>query len=247
MAKPAHRLLTVGEESSLLLRVVPLLQRAELQVEQVETDQEAARAVMDRHFDLIVVQHTGGAVDLASLVAAVRSDLSACRTAGLLVVADQDHAAEVSRFLGRGVNRILESSCHVDRLLDGIADLLTVAPRRFLRSVVQLDVWVGYGMKRILSVTENVSISGMLVRGGREFELGKRLFFELLLPAHGTSVRGDLAVVRRTDRLREGVEGFGGKVLGYVGDGEDRLRSFLARPDVEELTESLPIPAGILK
>jgi hypothetical protein len=186
-------------------------------------------------------------MDLAGLVASVRGQSSACRASGLLVVADPEQAVEVSRFLGRGVNRILESSSHVDRLLDGIADLLTVAPRRFLRSVVQLDVWVGYGMKRLLSVTENVSASGMLIRGGREFEVGKRLFFELLLPAQEHSVRGDLAVVRHTDRLREGVEGFGGKVLGYVGDGEERLRGFLVRPDADELTDNLSTVATVLE
>lgn len=129
----------------------------------------------------------------------------------------------------------------MDRLLDAIADLLTVAPRRFLRSVVQLDVWVGYGMKRVLSVTENVSVSGMLVRGGKEFEVGSRLFFELLLPSREVPVRGDLTVVRHTDRHREGIEAFGGKVLSYVADGEETLRGFLVRPDVEELGEPLTI------
>jgi hypothetical protein len=243
MPRSAHRLLAIGPESSLLLKVVPLLRRADLEVELLEGGAEAANAVRDRHFDLIVVQYSGTSMDLAGLVAAVRGQVSACRTSGLLVVAEPEQAGEVARFLGRGVNRILESSSHVDRLLDGIADLLTVAPRRFLRSVVQLDVWVGFGMKRILSVTENVSVTGMLIRGGREFEVGKRLFFELLLPTHESSIRGDLSVVRHTDRLREGVDGFGGKVLTFVGDGEDRLRSFLARPDVDELADSTALTA----
>ncbi len=245
MRKSAHKLLAIGPESSLLLKVVPLLKRADLQVELVETRRDVLRTVEERHFDLIVVQYSGNATDLAGLVASVRSSSSACLTSGLLVVAEPEHTVEVSRFLGRGVNRILDSTSHVDRLLDGIADLLTVAPRRFLRSVVQLDVWVGYGMKRLLSVTENVSVSGMLVRGGREFELGKRLFFELLLPAQERSIRGDLTVVRHTDRLREGVDGFGGRVLGYVGDGEERLRGFLARPDVDELADTIPAVAAM--
>jgi DNA-binding NarL/FixJ family response regulator len=236
MENEARTLLAVGPESSLLARVIPLLRRADLQVEHLLSGQEAARVLRDRHFDLIVIQYPGEDLDLAGVVTSVRAAGSRCRNAGLLVVADPEQAAEVSRFLGHGVNRIVESTSHVDRLLDAIADLLTVSPRRFLRSVVQLDVWVDTGMKRVLSITENVSLSGMLVRGCKEFDVGSRLFFELLLPGQERVVRGDMMIVRHTDRLREGIVGFGGRVMSYVGDGHERLKAFLARGDGEDVS-----------
>jgi len=142
--------------------------------------------------------------------------------------------------MGRGVNRVVAATAPVDRLLDAIADLLAVKPRRFLRSVIQLDIWVGFGVKRILTVTENVSITGMLVRGGREFAPGTRLHFELLLPHQTPAIRGDLVVVRQSDRVREGVEGFGARVLAFIGDGEARLRAFLDAPTADPADESEP-------
>jgi DNA-binding NarL/FixJ family response regulator len=244
MTGEPRTLLAVGPESSLLVKVVPLLRRADLRVEQMQAGEDAMKALRERHFDLIVVQYPAAGLDLGGVVAAVRGTSSQCRSAGLMVVADREHAGDVSRFLGHGVNRIVESTSHVDRLLDGIADLLTVAPRRFLRSVVQLDVWVETGMKRVMSITENVSLSGMLVRGCREFDVGTRLFFELLLPGQERSVRGDMVIVRQTDRLREGIQGFGGRVMSFVGDGHDRLKEFLVHDEADDVYSEQPPDHG---
>ncbi|HPS77892.1 MAG TPA: hypothetical protein PLS53_07045 [Thermoanaerobaculaceae bacterium] len=234
-----RRLLVIGEKIEPLERVLPLLRRAEVTAQRVYTLGGARTLLQKERFDLIIAHYPDSGLSLTELVDAVRAKDSACRTSGLLVVAEPPQAAEVGSLLGRGVNRVVETTGHVDRLLDAIADLLAVAPRRFLRSVIQLDIWVGFGVKRILTVTENVSLSGMLVRGGREFGLGTKLHFELLLPHQTPPIRGDILVVRHTDRLREGVEGFGGRVLSFVGDGDGRLRAFLDAPPAAE--ESEPI------
>lgn len=230
-----RRLLVIGEKIEPLERVLPLLRRAEVTAQRVYSLGGARSLVQKERFDLIIAHVPDSGIPLTELVDAVRAKDSACRTSGLLVVAEPSEAAEVGSLLGRGVNRVVETTGHVDRLLDAIADLLAVAPRRFLRSVIQLDIWVGFGVKRILTVTENVSLSGMLIRGGREFPVGTKLHFELLLPHQTPPIRGDILVVRHTDRLRESVEGFGGRVLSFVGDGDTRLRGFLdAPPEVDE-------------
>lgn len=226
----SRRLLVIGERIEPLERVLPLLRRADV-VSQRAYSLDNARALMARErFDLIVTHYPDLALSLTDLVDVVRAKESPCRTSGLLVVAEPDEVEEVGGLLGRGVNRVVDATSHVDKLLDAIADLLAVKPRRFLRSVIQLDIWVGFGVKRILTVTENVSATGMLVRGGREFPAGTKLHFELLLPHQTPPIRGDLVVVRQADRQREGVEGFGARVLAFVGDGEARLKSFLDAP-----------------
>lgn len=233
-----RRLLVIGERIEPLERVLPLLRRADV-VSQRAFSLDNARALMGgERFDLIITHYPDIAISLAELVDTVRSKASPCRTSGLLVVAEHSEVEEVGALMGRGVNRVVDVTAHVDRLLDAIADLLAVKPRRFLRSVIQLDIWVGFGVKRILTVTENVSVSGMLVRGGREFPPGTRLHFELLLPHQTPAIRGDLVVVRQSDRVREGVEGFGARVLDFVGDGETRLRAFLDAPTADPADEN---------
>lgn len=233
-----RRLLVIGERIEPLERVLPLLRRADVESRRVFTFANARALIASERFDLVVAHHPDVGVSLVELVDAVRSKDSPCRTAGLLVVAEHAEVEGVGALLGRGVNRVVDVGAQVDRLLDAIADLLAVKPRRFLRSVIQLDIWVGFGVKRVLTVTENVSVSGMLIRGGQEFPVGTKLHFELLLPHQAPAVRGDLLVVRHSDRLREGVEGFGARILDFVGDGEARLRAFLDAPTADPADEN---------
>ncbi|HPC82014.1 MAG TPA: hypothetical protein P5234_02210 [Thermoanaerobaculaceae bacterium] len=234
----ARKLLVIGERIEPLERVLPLLRRAEVSSQRAFSLDNARAMINKERYDLIIIHYPEIAISLTELVDTVRSKESPCRTSGLLVVAERSEVGEVGALLGRGVNRVVDIDAHIDRLLDAIADLLAVKPRRFLRSVIQLDIWVGFGVKRILTVTENVSITGMLVRGGSDFAVGTRLQFELLLPHQAASVRGDLAVVRHTDRVREGVEGFGARILGFVGDDEARLRAFLDAPAADPADEN---------
>jgi hypothetical protein len=119
----------------------------------------------------------------------------------------------------------VDESC--DRLLDAIADLVGVPPRRSLRTVVQFELWVAQGAQRLLTVTENLSCTGMLVRGGQEFPVGVCLQFKLMLPGQVPPITGLVQVARHTDRMRERVDGFGGKILSFAEDGEHRLQILL--------------------
>ena len=125
------------------------------------------------------------------------------------------------------MNRIVTNDATCDRVLDAIADLIGVAPRHSLRAAVQLELWLRNEGRRMLTVTENLSATGMLIRGGTEFPVGSLLGFELLVPGQQPVV-GSVVVARHTDRLREQVEGFGGRIISFSGDGQDRLRALLA-------------------
>jgi CheY-like chemotaxis protein len=222
-----RELLILGAETPPLRQVMPILRRVDFQVLRLAREDQALELLQGTRFDLIIARYPMGGLRLEDLVESVRAKDSPCRDSGLLVLAHEESLAEVGGFLRRGVNRIVSVDAPPDRLLDAIADLVGVAPRHSLRAVVQFELWVEQGPTRLLTVTENLSATGMLVRGGREFPVGTCLRFRLVLPGQVPPIAGEVEVARHTDRAREHVEGFGGKIVSFVDDGQQRLRALL--------------------
>jgi hypothetical protein len=210
--------------------VVPLLLRADFEVHRAERPDEVESLVRDRHFDLIIARHPLAGCSLEALVAAVRAPGSASHSAGLLVLADATSVGPVGALLGRGVNRVVNIDGPSDRLLHAVADLVAVSARVNVRAMVQLELWVRHGATRLLTLTENISSTGMLVRGGREFPVSSRLAFELVLPDLEPVIRGEAEVVRHTDEALEHVDGIGATFATFEDRDHDRLVAFLGSP-----------------
>lgn len=222
-----RKLLILGAETPALHRVVPLLLRAEFLAHRVGRVDEAVDLLVGTSFDLLIVRFPIAGLSLGGLVQTVRARTSPSRNAGLLLLAEPSFVAEVSAFLGKGVNRVVSLDAPSERLLHAVADLVGVAPRSAVRAVVQLELWVGHASARILTMTQNISQNGMLVRGGLDFPVGSRLSFALTLPGGQHEVQGELEVVRRTDASVEGVEGIGTRFLGFGDHDQERLEAFL--------------------
>ena len=222
----AYELLVIGAEAGALKQVVPILRRTGCNVHRIGRADQAPALLMGTRFDLILARYPVEGLRLDDLVGTVRAAGSPCRDSGLLVIAEAGGVGDVAHFLKRGVNRIVADDARCDRLLDAIADLLGIAPRRSLRAAVQLELWLSTGRRRLLTVTENLSASGMLVRGGNEFPVGSLLGFELLFPGQ-RPLAGSVVVARHTDRPREHLEGFGGRIISFSGDGQERLAALL--------------------
>jgi len=223
------RLLLLGAETPALQRVLPLLLRADFEVHRMDRPDGVGALVRDCRFDLILARHPLAGCSLEELVSAVRGKDSASHGAGLLLLADAASAGEVGAFVGRGVNRVVNLDGSSERLLHAVADLVTVSPRLNVRAMVQLELWVRAGATRLLTLTENVSATGMLVRGGREFPVRSRIAFELVLPDLEPVVRGELEVVRHTEPALEHVDGMGATFASFERDGHERLNGFLGR------------------
>ncbi len=221
------RLLLLGAETPALQRVVPLLLRADFEVHRGERPDEVAGLVRDRRFDLIIARHPLAGCSLDALVAAVRARGSASHEAGLLVLADATSVGQVGALLGRGVNRVVNIDGPSDRLLHAVADLVAVPARVSVRAMVQLELWVRNGATRLLTLTENLSPSGMLVRGGKEFPVSARVSFELILPDLEPVIRGEAEVVRHTDAALEDVDGIAATFASFEDGGQERLADFL--------------------
>ena len=223
----SREMLVVGAETGVLLTVAPILRRAGFSVHRIGRADQAPALLTGTRFDLVVARNPMEGLALGDLVSAVRAPGSPCRDSGLLVVAGAGDAGEAEALVGRGVNRVVAEDAPGDRMLDAIADLLGVPPRKTIRAAVQLDLWLRTGQRRVLTVTENLSATGMLVRGGSEFPVGSLLTFELLFPG-ARPLGGSVVVARHTDRPREHLEGFGGRIIAFSGDGQERLGELLA-------------------
>jgi hypothetical protein len=223
------RLLLLGAETPALQRVVPMLLRSDFQVHRVDQAAEALHLLGDSRFDLIIARYPLVDAPLSALVNGVRGTSSPSRCAGVLVLAEPAHVGELAAFLGRGVNRVVNLDGPSDRLLHAVADLVGVAPRRMVRAVVDLELWMRRDTLRLLTLTDNVSISGMLVRGGREFPVGAKVSFELMLPGGLTAIDGEAEVVRHTFVGVERLDGIGLAFLSFNGACEQRLATFLER------------------
>lgn len=228
--KQGRRLLTIGTRTPVLQRVVPPLQRAEIVVEDLADALQALARIAAQRFDLIIAQPPLVGAAFARLVAEVRAPGSPCRLSGLIVLAEGGLESEARELIGRGVNRVMPADAPFEHLIGAITELLAVAPRVNLRAPVELRLRLRDRRSQVGLITENVSVSGVLVRGGREFPVGSRLHFELALPDSAHLVRGDAVVVRHSSGAREGVEGIALRIVAFDGNGDERLRDFLGLP-----------------
>jgi hypothetical protein len=228
-AAMVKRLLLVGADTPALQRVVPLLLRSDFLVHRVDHASEGLRLLGESRFDLLIARYPLGDMPLANFVQSLRGSVSPSRAAGFLILAESTAVADLAGFLGRGVNRVVSLGGPSERLLTAVADLVGVAPRRLVRAVVELELWMRRERQHLLTLTENVSVSGMLVRGGRELPVGAKVSFELMLPGALGPIAGEAEVVRHTQVGVERVDGIGVAFVSFSGAGEQRLAEFLRR------------------
>lgn len=183
--------------------------------------------IESRYFEVIVVGHPLPGVGFGILLSSVRSRASACRRSGLLILVPQDDVKAVERLIGRGVNRVLPDTASAQDLLAAAQSVHNVAPRHRVHLQVQLEVSLSTRILKALCQTENISESGMLLRGFRHYPPGTVFSFEIQLPGEPVVIRGNAEVARNTDVEREKMKGFGAKFLDVDEQGLDRLGSFL--------------------
>ena len=231
MEGPGRHVLLVGVERGLVERMVPLLQREELQVLSTEPAPAVLNLLRDTPFDLLVVAYPLSDLDLEELLATVRSPDSPSRRAGVVLLAPEEALGEAVSWEEEGVNRVTAAGWTDAHLWQAVADLLHVAPRAGLRVLVHLDVEMEGSVERELSQAVNVSTSGMLLQSPTVFRPGTQVRITFRLPGEARPVAGTAEVVRISRPDREGVQGFAVRFLGLEDDGAERIAAWLARQE----------------
>lgn len=222
-----HQVLALGAGQPALDGVVSLLDPKRFAVQCSRRPDEGLQLVAAAHWDLILAAYPTSGFGVDELAAVIRTPSSPSRRSGLVAVAEPDDVAEASLHIGLGLNRVISLNRPVEEIQRTLEELLEAAPRVLVRAVVELSAHVGDRRLRSLYQTENVSSSGMLIRGGRVFPLGSSFEFDLSVPAQPIALHGSAEVVRHTDPFRERIEGFAARFVGFNGDGHDRLANWL--------------------
>jgi hypothetical protein len=206
-----------------------LLRRSNFDVDHVPNARSAVDLVRLIGFDVLVLGYPPVGPTLDELLDLVRAKDSPCRRSAVLILAPRDRLTEVEPSLGRGYTRALATDAPDAELQKVVASLLRVSPRLAVRVTVRLQVQLADGQTELMSQTENVSSSGLLVRARRSYPVETAVQFELYLPGESVPVSGRGMVVRQATDRGGRVTGLGVKFAELFASGEPRLNAFLDR------------------
>lgn len=228
MADTRQHVLVVGAKKAGLERVAPMLRRADFSVHSVEPSPFLLDLVLSTEFELVIVTYPLDTLPLDDLIDTIRDEGSACHDAGLLLLAEPELLDDAQAIVDLGANRAICCDWSEARLWQAIGDLMDVAPRIFMRVLMHADIEVKNERSRAIFQTVNVSVSGVLLQGSDQLTPGEAFDFLFRLPGGGL-VEGSAEVVRRTNPLREGVDGIGSRFMAFREDCQERLAAHIGR------------------
>jgi len=229
MAESTRSVLVVGVDTAHFASLAPILKRAKMFAELVETGTRALELAAALPYDAAVVTVPLGDLALDEWLARLRSEGAASRKTAVLLLAAPGHEEEARALLERGANRVAAADDPPERVQALVSALLGVAPRVWLRAASRLRVQLERGTTQVLCQTENISATGMLIRTDQQYPVGTVLSFELSLPGEQKPIRGMARVVRHTAPRREQVRGVGIAFSGFAAGDAARFATHIDR------------------
>ena len=175
----------------------------------------------------MVIDYPARGESFRLFVATMRRRSAPCEFTPVVALSEPESLEDAEVAFDRGAVRILNPLAGDKRLRRALLDVLEHPTRHKVRAVVKLTPVDAAPHVRILSQTENVSLSGMLVRYDKLLPIGGRLTFDLELPGQPTPIRGVAAVVRLVFNATDELTGFGARFVSLEGDGLRRLEKGL--------------------
>jgi uncharacterized protein (TIGR02266 family) len=229
MAGSTRSVLVVGVGAEKFANLAPILKRAKMFAELVETGARALELAAVLPYDAVAVTVPLDDTPLEEWLARLRDDAIASRKAAVLLLVTAGHEEDARALLERGANRIAGVDDPPEQVQGLVSALLGVAPRVSLRATSRLHVQLERGTAQVLCQTENISATGMLIRTDQQYPVGTLLSFELSLPGEPKPIRGRATVVRHTTMRRERVHGVGVAFSGFDSDDGSRFTTHIDR------------------
>lgn len=220
--------LFAGTDLPMFTHVADAVRAMGIATDQVPWNGEVFELVASRHFDVIVAGYPLPGADLGRFLSTLRAHGAPCHGAGLVLVAALGTVEDATLLVGRGVNRVLSERSPPDVLMLTLGELLAVAPRVPVKTTARVRAAVERGPQNVIYQTENLSDSGMLLRGWTHLAVGTGFAFELIIPGQEEPIRGQATVTRLTDTRRESFAGIGARFDSFAAADHDRLSDFIA-------------------
>ncbi len=221
-----RRLLIVTDEQSPLGESVPAME--EFERHSCDGWDAGLSTATSQRWDVIILGYPLGEAPFEDLVDSIRAPESPCALSALVVITTPDRRRELAGYVGKGVNRVVTVEDGSD-IAKTISEVIDVQPRATKRLLIQLQMPIGDRKGRILTFTENISTSGMLLGTGNELEIGQKFDFQVSLPDYDDAVTGKAEVVRHAVATRDPTAGLGIRFVSFDDDGKEALARHLER------------------
>ena len=163
---------------------------------------------------------------LDDLLAAMGRILSDSLSVPIVILAPENVLFEVAAFEDRGIT-VLSEDKEPDALRKSLRGLLGHMQRAYPRFIVRMAVAVGAGSVLRACQSEDLSLSGMLIRTSEEFPIGSQVRLEFSLTDDQEPIACQAEVVRYTQPDLEKIRGVGVTFLEFEEGGRERLEEFL--------------------
>ena len=145
----------------------------------------------------------------------------------VLILAPEGDLAEVVPFETQGIS-VLSEDQKPEELSRSVRVLMGTEQRVHPRFIVRMAVRVGAGSILRACQSEDISLSGMLIRTSEEFPVGSEIRLEFALAEDQEPITCQAEVVRYTRPDKEKARGMGVTFLSFMEDGRQRLEEFLS-------------------
>lgn len=179
-------------------------------------------------FDVVIAELPPTGNTFTVFLKALRTRGSACQHSGLILVAPHPVTELAKKHVGHGANKVISEREVSSGLQDMVSELVGVAPRTPVTMNARIKIHVKGKPVQSFCQTQNLSASGVLIRGFGHYEPGLNIDFEISLPTDTAPIRGSGTITRHAEKRTEGIEGLGIKFTSFHGTDQLRLTEFLS-------------------
>ena len=222
------QILVTGVDDPVYNAVVNVLSPLGFDIHRAPWDGYLSDHVQITPFDVVIVGLQPEDAAFNSFLKALRTRGSACHHSGVILVAPHPITELAEKYIGRGANKLLDERAVSSKLQDIVSELVGVAPRTPVTMNARIKIYVQGKPVQSFCQTQNLSASGVLIRGFGHYPQGSKIDFEISLPTDSAPIRGSGTISRRSQRRTEGIDGLGIKFTSFHGTDQRRLADFLA-------------------
>ncbi len=225
---PIEVVMTRTDEST-FAKVKDVIRGSDINLQMAPWNDNTLELVQNTSFDAIIIGFPGPITALRRFVQCVRSPGSACQRSGVVLLSEPRHLEAAQTFvgIGAGINRAICATDMNETLAQALLEISAVAPRSPLRAPTRVVLHLEQRPLRTFCQTENVSETGMLLRGFGHYPPGTTIDFEINIPGQSDPIRGQATIARTTNVSSEMMEGVGARFNDFRDGDRARLTEYL--------------------